>query len=89
MRLADRLFLDHPRQQGETYLEHARFAAAVGSRMVLGGLACLAHAAAPALFPTTGSRTVWALAARLESRGARAARGGSRDPDGRAAPVGG
>jgi hypothetical protein len=64
----DRLFLDHPREQGETYGEHARFAASVGWRMTLAGLGCLVHAVLPFACTTTGSRTIRELHARLAGR---------------------
>jgi hypothetical protein len=66
--MLDRLFLDHPREQGETYGEHARFAASVGWRMTLGGLGCLVHAVLPFAFPTLGGRTIRDLHGRLSSR---------------------
>lgn len=62
------LFLRHPREQGESYVEHAAVAAAVGGRMVAGGLACLVHGALPFLFTTTGSRTIRELSGRLQRR---------------------
>ena len=85
--ILDRLFLSHPRAQNESYLEHGRFAASVGSRMVLGGLACMVHAVLPFAFTTTGSRTIGELSARLARRALPAAGAGSRHPDARAAPV--
>jgi hypothetical protein len=60
-----RLFTDHPRTVGESYLEHLRFACAFGARMAVGGLACFVHGALPFLFQTTGSRTVLALHERM------------------------
>ena len=56
-----RLFTDHPRSVGESYLEHLRFACTFGTRMVTGGLACFFHGFLPFLFQTTGSRTVLGL----------------------------
>jgi hypothetical protein len=56
-----RLFTDHPRSVGETYLEHLRFACTFGVRMVSGGVACFCHGVLPFLFTTTGSRTVLGL----------------------------
>lgn len=53
-----KLFLEHPEQVGESYGEHLFVAARFGGAMVLGGVACAAHAVVPALFPTTGSDTV-------------------------------
>ena len=60
-----RLFTDHPRSVGETYLEHLQFACGFGIRMVSGGLACFVHGTLPFLFQTTGSRTVLGLHERM------------------------
>ena len=60
-----KLFLDHPASVGETYGEHAAFAASYGWTMLLGALACFVHALVPALCETTGSRTTLALHDRL------------------------
>lgn len=65
-----RLFLDHPDAVGETYGEHFAAASGFGLRLLTAGLACLVHAAIPALYPTTASRTVAALHARLTQRSA-------------------
>ena len=66
--MIDRLFLHHPRTVGESYAGHARTAAGFGLAMVGGGLACLVHAAVPALFTRTGSDTVKRLHARMKAR---------------------
>ncbi len=55
MRLWHRLFSEHPASVGEDYFEHLRAASSFGGRMLLGGLACLAHGIFPFLFTTTGS----------------------------------
>ncbi len=60
-----RLFTEHPRSVGESYLEHLRFACAFGSRMIVGGAACFVHGLLPFLFLTTGSSTVLALHERM------------------------
>ena len=60
-----RIFLDHPASVGETYREHALFAASVGWTMFVGSLACFVHALVPALFPTTGSSTIMNLHERV------------------------
>ncbi|ODU21766.1 MAG: hypothetical protein ABS87_05275 [Sphingomonas sp. SCN 67-18] len=57
----NKLFRDHPAEIGESYGEHFRVAVGFGCRMIGGGAACLVHALVPALFMTTGSRTVKAL----------------------------
>lgn len=67
-----KLFLDHPADLGETYAEHAREASSYGVTMIVAGLACLAHAAVPAMFKTTGSATIKRLNDRLvRKRGAK------------------
>jgi hypothetical protein len=57
-----RFFTEHPATVGETYSEHFVFAISIGSRMVVGGLACMLHAVLPEFCKTTGSRTIRALA---------------------------
>jgi hypothetical protein len=56
--MISRLFTSHPRDVGETYVEHLAAAGGFGVRMVVGGVACMIHAVVPALFITTGSGTV-------------------------------
>ena len=53
-----KIFLDHPASVGESYGEHAVFAASVGWTMFVGSFACFVHAVVPALFQTTGSRFI-------------------------------
>jgi len=53
-----RLFIDHPKSVGETYGQHLVTALAFGTRMVLGGGACMLHGFLPFLFVKTGSTTV-------------------------------
>ena len=60
-----RLFTEHPASVGESYFEHMRFAASTGATMVVGGVACMVHAAFPFLCVTTGSRTIRRLAAKI------------------------
>ena len=60
-----RLFLDHPASVGESYFEHASFAAGFGWTMFIGSLACFIHALIPALCQSTGSTTVLQLQDRL------------------------
>ena len=57
MQLIQRLFREHPKSVGESYLEHLFQASYFGVRMLAAGLACLVHAVLPFLFKTTG-RTV-------------------------------
>ena len=58
------VFTEHPASVGESYAEHCAHAAGFGFAMVLGGLACLAHAVLPFLFVRTGSGVI----ARLHER---------------------
>jgi Family of unknown function (DUF6356) len=66
-------FTAHPREVGETYLEHGLFACRYGVKMALGGLAAFLHGLLPFLFQATASRVTRELNARLEQSRARAA----------------
>jgi hypothetical protein len=69
-----RLFLDHPASVGESFGEHFGVASSFGLTMIAAGLASLVHAFVPALFKTTGSRTVARLHQRIvDMRAAKAA----------------
>jgi uncharacterized protein DUF6356 len=61
----EQVFIRHPRSIGETYLEHQHHALGFGASLVFAGLACIVHGLVPALFPTTGSRTVSRLYQRM------------------------
>lgn len=74
-----RLFLEHPASVGESYLEHASFAARFGWTMFLGSLACFVHALIPALCQSTGSKTVLQLHERLVQARAAQSEKDSRD----------
>ena len=63
--IRERLFIQHPRSVGETYLEHQQHALNFGVELVLAGIACILHALIPAIFVTTGSRTVTRLYRRM------------------------
>ena len=60
-----RAFTEHPASVGETYTEHLVRAVCFGTRMVLAGLACLAHGILPFLFVRTGSRAIAELNERM------------------------
>ena len=64
----DVLILEHPREIGESYGEHAGHAVTIGFRMISAGLACLVHAVLPGLFVRTASRTVDDIRALMDSR---------------------
>jgi hypothetical protein len=65
-------FTAHPRDVGETYLEHGVFACRYGAKMTLGGLAAVLHGVFPFLFQSTGSRITRELSATLDASAARA-----------------
>ena len=65
--MLDRWFLAHPRSVGEGYFEHQRMALGFSLRLLAAGTACLIHALVPALFRSTGSRTVAQLHDRMVS----------------------
>ena len=56
--MLDKLLMDHPRDIGETYGEHAGHAVYIGLKMLGAGLACLVHAVLPGLFVRTASEAV-------------------------------
>jgi hypothetical protein len=60
---------NHLEDVGETYGEHFVHAGGYGVTMILAGLACLIHAAAPFLFERTGSDAIRALHGRMARRG--------------------
>ncbi len=64
----NRVFLDHPRDVGESYGEHFATAMGFGVRMVAGGLACIVHGFVPVLFVRTASDTVKSLYATMKAR---------------------
>lgn len=64
----DRLFLDHPRSVGESYVEHFGVATRFGARLIAGGVACMIHGVLPNLFTRTGSNTVKHLYSQMLSR---------------------
>jgi len=63
-----RLFTEHPNSVGESYLEHLRSACRFGFSMLVGGVACLIHAALPFLCVRTGSNCVADLHSRMMAR---------------------
>ncbi len=68
-------FTDHPASVGETWGQHARFALSAAGTLAMAAMAATVHAILPALFPTTASRAVDRLHARIHgSRGAEAGR---------------
>lgn len=80
-----RLFLDHPREVGESYLHHAGAASSYGFRLLKAAMAAFVHALIPALCKTTASDCVCDMAdelsgRRLTAREARMREAGAWDP---------
>ena len=64
-----RLFLDHPRNVGETYMEHQAFALGFSMRMFAAAFAALIHALLPFAFEKTASSIVREMVAEMDRRG--------------------
>lgn len=60
--------MKHLDEAGESYLEHAQVASAIGLVLILAGLAALLHALMPSIFQTTASDAVRFLARTLDKR---------------------
>lgn len=56
--MLDKLLLEHPRDIGESYGEHAGHALYIGTKLLGAGIACLVHAVLPGLFVRTASAAV-------------------------------
>ena len=65
-----RLFLDHPQDVDESYLEHMGFALRFSGLLLLAAAAALVHALIPALCTKTASRIIAQLHAKTAHRGA-------------------
>jgi hypothetical protein len=50
------IFTEHPHSINETYLQHMRFAAINGVKLILAGLAAIIHSIFPFLFTTKASK---------------------------------
>jgi len=66
--MLDKLLMDHPRDIGETYGEHAGHALYIGVRLLGAGAACLVHALLPGLFVRTASGAVEDIQSLMTSR---------------------
>ena len=60
-----RLFIDHPRSVGESYLQHFAVASSFGATMIFAGFCALVHAVVPGWCITTGSDTIARLNRRM------------------------
>ncbi len=68
-----RLFRDHPRSLGMSWVSHGVGAMAIGAKMIAAGAACIVHAIIPGLFTETAGRTVVGLHEQMNRRKAGAA----------------
>jgi hypothetical protein len=81
----DRVFLEHPRDVGETYFEHMGHSASYGWRVLNIAVCCFMHALVPSVHKTTASSRICKLADELddraqEAREERCRKSGSYDP---------
>ena len=53
-----RLFLDHPRSLGMSWVAHGAGAIKIGGELIAAGLACIIHALVPGWFTQTAGKTV-------------------------------
>ncbi|MEM6483188.1 MAG: DUF6356 family protein [Pseudomonadota bacterium] len=67
--MISRLFLNHPRQVDESYLEHAFFAAKFSLSLFAAGFCALIHAIIPGAFEKTASRMIAEMYAKTHNRG--------------------
>jgi hypothetical protein len=71
--IADRLFREHPRSLGMSWISHGVGALAIGGRLIGAGMACLIHALIPGVFTQTAGKTVIRMHDHMMSRKAGAA----------------
>ena len=81
----ERLFLEHPREVGESYLEHLGHSAGYGWRVLKISCFCFIHALIPGIFKTAASSRICAMADELDDRAQlareeRCRQSGSYDP---------
>lgn len=62
------LFTDHPKNVGETYLEHCKHASIFALNLLVAGMACLIHAFFPFLFKKTASDLLIKMTRRFVTR---------------------
>ena len=59
--MIDKYFLEHPRNVGQSYMEHQGFALAMSGKLFVAAFASLIHAFVPAWFETTASGIVYQI----------------------------
>lgn len=67
-KLFARLFMDHPREVKETYLEHAAASSSYGLRLLRASMMAFTHALVPGLCKTAASDCVKEMATELTGR---------------------
>ena len=72
-RLVHRMFLEHPRSLGMSWLGHGVGAVKIGAVLVGAGAACIIHAVVPGWFTQTAGRTVTRIYDHMKHRQAGAA----------------
>ena len=73
VRLAHRMFVEHPRSLGMSWVGHGVGAVRIGAVLLGAGLACLVHAVVPGWFTQTAGRTVTRMYDHMNHRRAGAA----------------
>ncbi len=63
-----KIFIQHPIDVGETYLQHFLHASYYGIRIVLAGIICLVHALIPGILTFTASSRIRVINEELSSR---------------------
>ena len=71
-----RIFVEHPRSLGMSWLSHGVGALKIGGELIAAGGACLIHAFVPALFTQTAGKTVTRMYEHMTSR-----RSGASNPE--------
>ena len=61
-------FTEHPKELGETYLQHLLFALIFSSKITLALMLCLIHAVLPFMFKTTGGTIINELSETINQR---------------------
>lgn len=69
MQMIRKFFISHPASVGESYFEHARFAAWFSGQLFAAAFAALVHALLPGLFERTASNIIRRLYERTHNRG--------------------
>lgn len=78
-RVFNRLFREHPREVGETYIQHMTASSRYGFRLLRLAGCAFVHAVVPGVHKTTVSSAICSMARDLEGRAAEARDGRMRD----------